>query len=117
MSDFRVPMDAITTAFGVAVTVQWPPPDLTIAEVTGVWVPEFTADSPSGGFANGRREPRRVMAFRRDQIATTPQRMLVVAPDVDGGAPRGWRVESVEYSDAEHFRVVLVKDDQALIIQ
>lgn len=117
MSDFRVPMDAITNAFGVAVTIQWPPPDLTTADVIGVWIPEFTVDAPGGGLANTRREPRRVMAFRRDEVATVPLRMLVVAPDVDGGPARGWRVESVEYSDAEHFRVLLVKDDQALIIQ
>lgn len=117
MSDFRVPMDAITSAFGVPVTVQWPAPDLTKAVVTGVWIPEFTVDVPGGGLANARREPRRVMAFRRDQVTTVPQKMLVVAPDIDGGPVRGWRVESVEYSDAEHFRVLLVRDDQALIVQ
>lgn len=108
-------MDPIFQAFGVPVTVEWPAPDVRRLTTVGVWVPEFTQDAPVGG-VYVRREARRVLALRRDVVATVPQRTLVLAPDMAGDDPKGWRVESVEHVDAEHHRVVVVRDDSALAL-
>ena len=115
MADYRVQMDSITAAFGVPVTLQWPAPDDITFRATGVWVPEFTQDAPQAG-GNARREPRRILALRRDQVSMVPQRTRIVAPDIGGGAVKGWRVDTVDHTDADHHRVVLVRDDDALVI-
>lgn len=102
-------------AFGVAVTVQWPEPYATQVATTGVWIHTFAEGAPVGGVVN-RREPRRLMALPKSAVPTLPLKTLIVAPDTDGVTLRGWRVDAYEDADADHYRVVLVRYDDALVL-
>jgi len=107
--DLRVPLDPIFATFGVPATVTRPAAD-PIA-TTGIWVPEAAVEA----FADadfGRRETRRVMAFRRDQVASLPKGTLVLAAETAGGDTKRFRVDGTERQDSETHHVYLVPDPE-----
>lgn len=107
MGDARPPIGAFFDAFGVPATVTRPTPDDTPIETTGIWVPEQTELAPPGlGF--GRNEPRKVLAFRRDQVPTLRLETRIVAPDPESGVVKTWLVDGYVHGDAEHHRVSVV---------
>lgn len=92
--------------FGVAATVT--PPDGFLVSATGVWVSDVLEQMPVGHDFQ-RRDPRRVMAFLRTELADVPARgTVVVAAEYGGGAARTWKVDGLDKVDAEQVRVVLV---------
>jgi len=95
--------------FGVPATVTRPAsaPILT----TGIWVPMAAVDSPDGADF-GRRETQRVMAFRRDQVASLPKGTLVLAAETAGGDTKRFRVDGTERQDSETHHVYLVPDPE-----
>ena len=108
MSDARVPFDAITLAFGVPVTITRPAPDNAPIATTGVWLEPNTEDQPFGTDVR-RAEPRRLLAIPRSALAMVPVRgTTVAAPEIEGGTVKTWRVDGVERSDADHWRLFVI---------
>ena len=107
--DLRPPLGPIFAVFGVPATVTRPAsaPILT----TGIWVPMAAVDSPDGADF-GRRETQRVMAFRRDQVASLPKGTLVLAAETAGGDTKRFRVDGTERQDSETHHVYLVPDPE-----
>lgn len=107
MGDARVAPDPIMAAFGVSAVVTRPAPDATPITTTVVWHPTQTEDVPVGNeFA--RREPRRVLAVRRDEVPTMPRGTLVVCAEESGGASETWRVDALDRYESDLIRVVVV---------
>jgi hypothetical protein len=115
MSDARVPMTAIASAFGVPITVMRPEPDAPApVATTGIWIPE----SRDGAYApveerpfgrdRQRREPRRLMGISRDVVSEIPRASLVDAPEVNGGPVLKWLVDAIDRVDVDEIRVLLV---------
>ena len=95
------------SAHGVDVTVQRPDEDS--FEARGIWVTQATDDAPTG-LEFQRKEPRRVMAFRRSEVETIPRGTTLLVAETSGGTSRGWRVDGIERIEAEHVRVVVTRD-------
>jgi hypothetical protein len=106
-NDYRPDMASILDAFGVAATVT--NPDEAALEVTLVWVPEFTEPVPPGS-AFTRREPRRIAAFSKSEVATIAKGAIVDAPWLGTDEILRWRVDGIALSDADHWRVFVVED-------
>ena len=96
-------------AHGVAVTLK-PAIGLPIS-TSGIWLPSLLEDPPVGRDYN-RREPRRVMALRRDQVASVPRGTLLTAPETISGTARDWQVDAVDEIRGDHIRVILQPDTQ-----
>lgn len=109
MSDIRVPLDPILSAFGVPVTVTRPAPNNTPISTTGVWMTPESVDVPIG-VEFQRRDQRRVMALPRSAVPTVPHRTVIVAPEKQGGASKTWVVDGTDSEDLELARVLLVLD-------
>jgi hypothetical protein len=107
--DLRVPVDPIFQAFGVPATVTRPHPDDTPITTTIVWGAWPTEDAVDG-FGLQRREPRRVLSIRYDQVPTLPRGSLVDAPEVLGGVTKRWRVDMPERLDPDIGRFVVIPD-------
>lgn len=76
---------------------------------TGIWTSALIEDPPIGRNYN-RREPRRVMALRRDVFTEVPRGTSVSASERPGGASRDWKVDGLESTEQDHFRVILIPD-------
>lgn len=107
--DLRPPISACFAAFGVAATVTRPPRDDAPITTTGVWITPLTPELP-GGMGLQRREIRRVLALRRDQVPTVPRGTIISAPEYAGQTPKTWRVDGYELEEADHHRVIVVLD-------
>lgn len=89
---------------GVDATVTRPQPDDVPIATRVIWLTAATE-----GFTEmQRREARRVMALRRDDVPTAPLGTLVLAPDPEGGPIRRWRVDGFERFDTATIRVTVV---------
>ncbi len=100
-----VPLDAIFDAFGVAVTVT--PSVGDPVETTGAWILPSTESAPSA-FAVQRREPREVMALRRDEVGSVPRGTVIDAPPYGSDVSQRWKVDGFDRVEADIVRVVLV---------
>lgn len=106
--DLRVPMAPILGAFGLSITVTRPAPDEGPVVTTGVWVPPLTEAQPFGTDFQ-RREPRKVMAIERSvALPSLPRGTTILAAEEDGATVRTWRVDGLERTEADLFRVSLV---------
>jgi len=78
-------------------------------ETRGIWVTTIAEDMPGGGDFQ-RREPRRVMALSRADVATVPRGTVIYGPEKGGDEeePRYWRVDGTERVEADHTRVIVV---------
>lgn len=88
-------LDASFSVLGVPATVTRPAPDDTPIATTGIWQSPLEEDAPFGTDLN-RREPRRVLALRRDSVPTLPRGTRVLAPEKPGGANKAWSVDGLE---------------------
>lgn len=96
------------SAHGVPATVTRPAPDDTPVVTTGIWITTPLDEQRPVGVDFQRREPRRVMALPRSALASVPRHTIVVASETIGGANKTWRVDGLERTDADVFRVILV---------
>jgi hypothetical protein len=103
-------LDLSFAAHAVPATVTRPAPDDDPIETRVLWVTPVTEEAPFAGGRFARREPRRIAALRRDQVATVPVGTAIVAPEKDGDDDMGWRVEGIDRIEADHYRVVVVHD-------
>lgn len=92
---------------GVPATVTRPD-DAPIA-TTVIWVTPVMEDLPVGSDEFSRREPRKVLALRRDQVSTVPRGTVIEAPERKGGCSKVWKVDGLERQDSEHHRVIVIK--------
>lgn len=108
--------DANFAAHGVPVVVTRPSPDETPLTTVGIWfTPGLTGPflaSVPGGFDLQRKDRHRVMAIKVADVPTVPKKTRVAAAEVSGGPVLTWRVDSTEYEDAHHRRVVLVPETE-----
>lgn len=101
--------DVSFRALGVAATVTRPYPDDAPITTRVVWITSTMGDVPSGLDVQ-RREARRALALRRDEVPTVPRGTIILAPDPEGGAANRWRVETPLRIDTATMRVVVVAD-------
>lgn len=99
------------TAHGVAATITIQPqdgPEQTI-ETTVIWTAPLTEDM-LGMDGMQSRQPRRVMAVRKDEVPSLPRGSIVTAPPRAGEADARWKVDGIDRVEADHIRVVVVPD-------
>lgn len=92
-------------AHGVVATVT-PPGESAIA-TTGIWLDARDEDMPVGTEYRGK-EPRRVMALRRDEVPDAPLKTIIVAPETSGGVARNWQVDRTLSTKPNHVNVILI---------
>ena len=102
MPEARVGVDPIFAAFGLAAIVVRPGDDPIVT--TAVWMPEGTTD---GGVEIVRAVPRKILAFRVDEVPSAPYGTLVMAADIDGGDAKVWRVDEIGQVEADLIRVIV----------
>ena len=101
--------DVTFDAHGVVATVTTP--DGTATITTGVWDDPLIEDMPEGRDLS-RREPRRIMTLRRDEVADVPRGSKVVAAETLDGETRNWQIDGIESTDPQHFRVILTPEPE-----
>lgn len=104
-------MDPIFSAFGVPATVTRPDPNDTPVATTIVWGSWLTEDA-LGGSQVQRREPKRVLSVRLDQVPTLPRGSVIEAAEVAGGTSKRWRVDGLERLETDLGRYVVVHDPE-----
>ncbi|MDP1570344.1 MAG: hypothetical protein Q8L86_10095 [Vicinamibacterales bacterium] len=94
--------------YGVPATVTRPAPDNAPVTCTVInRVEQLQERRPFGGDFQ-KREGRRVMSFRKSEIATQlPRGTTVVAPERKGGADKTWVIDSVDRVDAYCWHMVV----------
>jgi hypothetical protein len=97
------------SAHGVDVTVRRPYPDEDEIPARGIWETQGIEDVPAGSDWT-RRGVKRVMALLKSEVPTVPRGTTILAALPGGSTTYGWRVESVERAEAEHYRVIVVRD-------
>ncbi len=105
-----IAQDVGFAAFGVPATVTRPAPDNTSVVTTAVWLPEPLDETRPAGTDFQRREPRKVLALRRgDSLPTMPRGTIVAAPEISGGAAKNWRVDELDRTLPDEWRVIVVR--------
>lgn len=101
-----VSLDPLFEAFGVSAAVTLPEAADAIP-ATGVWVQVVPDQFPVGRDLQ-RREPRKVLALRRAEVPTLPRGTLIVAVPFGGEAPRTWKVDGIDHTEADEWRAIVV---------
>lgn len=101
----RLMLDINQSAFGVSITVTRP--GLAAIATTGIWLVTPLGEEQPYGTDLSKREPRRVMAIARADVATMPRGTTVSAPELLGGTAKTWKVDGLELVDAIQWRVIL----------
>lgn len=106
--DTRPSMESFHRAFGVDVVVSVP----WKADVAtrGFWLPEDMNELPAGG-GQQRRAPRKVMVLSKSDVPELPREALIQAPEQRGGTTKTWKVDTIEHSDTDHVRAVLLEKE------
>ncbi len=99
--------DITFDAFPVAATVTLP--GEAAITTTAVWLSPLIDDMPVGRDLN-RREPRRLMALRRDDVPEVPRGTIIAAVEKIGGDERNWQIDGIESTEPGHFRVIVVPE-------
>lgn len=102
-------LDLNFSAHGVDAVVTRPAPDDEPVETRGIWITPLTEDAPVNA-AFARREPRRILALKRSEVPTVPRGTGIQAPEKAGDDPVGWRVDGMDRIEADHQRVIVVRD-------
>lgn len=96
--------DLNVSAHGLDVTVT--PLGQAAIATRGIWVLPQVEDHPVGSDLQ-RREPRKVLALKRDIVGVPPRGSVILAPEVVGGAIKTWRVDGIERVEAELTRLIV----------
>ena len=75
----------------------------------GVWLTTDLVSRPSDA-DYGRAERRFVMALKRSDAPYVPRESKIEAPEVEGGAIKGWIVDGFEGEEVDQRRVLLIPD-------
>lgn len=94
-------------AHGVAATVTRPAPDDTPVTTTGIWHSGPVEDPQPYGTDFRRREPRRILALPRADLATLPRGTTISAPETIGGTAKTWVVDSLDRVEADTWRAIV----------
>ena len=97
-------LDLNFSAHGVPVTVTRT--DEVAIDTRGIWLVPVNEAMPLGTEFT-RREPIRVLALRRDVVATIPRGAVIVAPEKSGDTAVHWTVDGFERQEADHHRVIV----------
>lgn len=57
-----------------------------------------------------RREPRRVIAIKRDVVANVPRGTIIVAPEKPGGTERSWQIDGMQSTERDHYRIIVIPE-------
>lgn len=105
MSDLRPSLTEALDAFGVDATVT--PPGGEAMTTRAIWLSPLEDDQPVG-LDFKRREPRRVLAVPRSDVASAPRGTIITAPEALGGVTKTWRVDGlVQAVDPGHLRLIV----------
>ena len=101
----EVPLDPIFSAFGLdaTVTVEGEDP----VETTVVWIKPETPEQPEGGTFQ-RREQKRCLVVRRDDVPVLPRGTQIVAPERYGAENKTWIVDGDAHREADHIRAYVI---------
>lgn len=88
------------------------PPGADAVETRIIWAERTTLEIPVGG-ESLRREPRRVMAIRRDDIDQVPRGTIVAVTEHLRTDPMFWKVDSTDRIEPDHIRVVVVASEES----
>ncbi len=102
-------LDLNVTAHGVPATVTRPAPDDAPITTRVIWLTATTAET---GFELKRREQRRVLALKRSDVATLPQKTRIAAPLTATGTVQTWRIEVVDTIEADQWRAIVVAEPE-----
>jgi hypothetical protein len=111
LDDLRdVALDVTFDKIARDVTVQRPEPDAVPYTTQGVWLSALEESQPFGADIT-RKDPRRVMVFRRS--ATLPEIVRgtkILAAELKGGTVKTWKVDGfVQATEPDVIRPVLVQ--------
>ena len=104
--DLRPPISSAMDAFSVPATVT--PPGLSPITTTAIWEARPVPEDQPYGRDYTTREPRRVMALRRDEVSEVPRGTIIAAPEKIGGVSRNWQIDGIDSTEPDHFRVIVV---------
>lgn len=107
MSDLRVPLDPVLSAFGLSATVTRPAPNNTPIATTGVWLPTPLNETQPFGSDVRMMDPRKVLALPRDAIDSISRGATVEMAEERGGTVKTWVVDGVERAEADCWRVIV----------
>lgn len=101
-------MSSMVAAFGLAITVTRPSPDVDPVSTSGIWSSPASEPQPYGAEFN-RVDPRRVMSIPVSAtLQAIPPGSIVVAPEYEGGPLLTWLVgEKVDPNRPDEMRVYL----------
>jgi hypothetical protein len=97
----------LLAVFGLPATVTRPAPDDTPIATTAIWVTEAMEESRPFGTDFQRREPRRLLALPRADLATLPRGTVIAVPEMSGAASKAWRVDGLDQVDPQFWRVIV----------
>lgn len=92
----------------VDATVTRPAPNDTPVSTTGIWQRSLFEDQPVGSEFSSR-EPRRVIALRRDVLPELERGTLISAPEKPGGTPVDWQVDKIESLEPHYYVAAVIK--------
>ncbi len=97
-------------AHGVTAVVTRPGEDA--VTTTGIWQRPLLEDLPVGReFA--AREPRRIMALRRDVLEEVERGTTVAAAETIGGTSQDWQIDGIETVESDYYLVRLIAETSA----
>lgn len=113
LSELRAVVREVNFAtHGVSATVTRPAPDDTAITTRVIWITPITDDGGGFGSSMQRREARRQVAIRFDDVPTVPRGTILVAASAFGGTAQRWRVEGPDRLEADHGRYIVVSDPE-----
>lgn len=94
---------------GVPATVTRPAPDQTPVTTTGIWAVSLTDEQRIGSDVQAAN-PRKVFVIPRDVTFDTrpPRGTLIEAPDETGSVAKLWRVDGLERSESDQWRLIVL---------
>lgn len=98
--------------FGVDATLYLPgAPESEAVSARGLWIRPATELAPTGaGFT--RASDRRVLAFRRVEVAEIPRATRIEAPGPMGGAVARWVADGIDSLDPDFVGVIVLSNEE-----
>lgn len=93
---------------GVPATVTLP--NATVIQTTAIWMVPTLEDVPSG-MELQRRQVRRVLALKKDDVAAVARGTLITLAERVGDPSSTWRVDEIDASEPRHVRVVVIPEE------